>query len=138
MSIGHDAQVDTALRVMADHCRACAFLVADGIIPTNEGRGYVLRRIARRAIRFGVRIGLTKEPFFHRLTDAVVENFGEAFPELVERRAFIDRVIRGEEERFAETRDRGFALLDEELGRGITQLSGDCSHFVCSPPAISA
>ena len=112
-----DAETLTSLRVMADHARACAFLIADGIIPGNEGRGYVLRRIARRAIRFGVKLGLGQAPFFHDLTDLVVRRFGGAFPELAERQAFIREVMRGEEERFGETRDRGLALLDKELGR---------------------
>jgi alanyl-tRNA synthetase len=112
-----DAETLTGLRVMADHARACAFLVAEGVIPGNEGRGYVLRRIARRAIRFGVKLGLGETPFFHNLTQTVVEGFGEAFPELQEREGFIREVIRGEEERFAETRDRGLALLDKELER---------------------
>ncbi|MCK6503754.1 alanine--tRNA ligase [Myxococcota bacterium] len=125
VAMGRDEATDTALRVLADHSRACAFLVADGIIPTNEGRGYVLRRIARRAIRFGVRLGLGKTPFFHRLTDRVVEHFGGAYPELVQRRGFIDHVLRTEEERFAETRDKGLALLDEEMGKGGRILPGD-------------
>jgi alanyl-tRNA synthetase len=112
-----DLETLTALRVMADHARACAFLVADGIIPGNEGRGYVLRRIARRAIRFGVKLGLGQTPFFHDLTDLVVRRFGPAFPELSERQTFIREVIRGEEERFGETRDRGLALLDKELAK---------------------
>ena len=112
-----DLETLTALRVMADHARSCAFLVADGIIPGNEGRGYVLRRIARRAIRFGVKLGLGQKPFFNDLTDLVVRRFGDAFPELSERQTFIREVMRGEEERFAETRDRGLALLDKELSR---------------------
>ncbi|MEC7947338.1 MAG: alanine--tRNA ligase, partial [Myxococcota bacterium] len=112
-----DLETLTALRVMADHARSCAFLVADGIIPGNEGRGYVLRRIARRAIRFGVKLGLGQTPFFHDLTDLVVRRFGNAFPELAERQTFIREVIRGEEERFGETRDRGLALLDKELAK---------------------
>ena len=112
-----DLETLTALRVMADHARACAFLIADGIIPGNEGRGYVLRRIARRAIRFGVKLGLGQTPFFHDLTDLVVRRFGGAFPELTERQTFIREVMRGEEERFGETRDRGLALLDKELER---------------------
>ena len=107
----------TALRVLADHSRAVAFMVADGVIPGNEGRGYELRRIARRAIRFGVKLGLGAEPFFHRLTDAVIRDFGGFFPELQERQGFIREVVRGEEERFAETRDKGLSLLSKELDR---------------------
>ena len=111
------ADVLTALRVLADHSRAVAFMVADGVIPGNEGRGYELRRIARRAIRFGVKLGLGAEPFFHRLTDAVIRDFGGFFPELQERQGFIREVVRGEEERFAETRDKGLSLLSKELDR---------------------
>ncbi len=107
--------VEVALRVLADHSRACAFMVAEGIIPGNEGRGYELRRLARRAIRYGVKLGLGKEPFFYQVAEAVIDRFGEAYPELEERRKFVLEVIRGEEERFAETRDRGLTLLDREL-----------------------
>ncbi len=125
MSVGADlASVDmakadeermTALRVLADHSRATAFMIADGIIPSNEGRGYVLRRIARRAIRWGVKLGLGDSPFFHNVTAAVVDQMGEAFPELRERESFIREVVKGEEVRFGETRDKGLALLDEAL-----------------------
>ncbi len=124
VKLGADEKTDTALRVLADHSRACAFLIAEGIIPSNAGHGYVLRRIARRAIRFGVELNLGHEPFFHQLTDQVVSRFSAAYPELTERRAFIDRVVSGEEERFAETRDRGLALLEEELAKGVKVLDG--------------
>ena len=110
-----DEERMTALRVLADHSRATAFMIADGIIPSNEGRGYVLRRIARRAIRWGVKLGLGAEPFFHHVTAAVVEQMGGAFPELREREGFIREVVKGEEVRFGETRDKGLALLDEAL-----------------------
>jgi alanyl-tRNA synthetase len=113
---GHDADIDTALRVMSDHARATAFLVADGVMPSNEGRGYVLRRIMRRAIRFGVKIGLDK-PFFHHLTETVAENFGAAYPELLDRQTFVREVVQSEEERFRRTIDRGMKLLDEQIGR---------------------
>ncbi len=122
--LGVSEDTDTALRVLADHARACAFLVAEGIIPANLGRGYELRRVARRAARFGVMLGLDTEPFFYKLTDRVVERMSDAYPELAERRAFIQRVIRGEEEKFAVTRDKGLALLGTEL-QGTTTLSGD-------------
>jgi len=112
-----DEERMTALRVLADHSRATAFMIADGIIPSNEGRGYVLRRIARRAIRWGVKLGLGAEPFFHHVTSAVVDQMGEAFPELREREAFIREVVKGEEVRFGETRDKGLALLDEALAK---------------------
>jgi len=107
----------TALRVLADHSRATAFMIADGIIPSNEGRGYVLRRIARRAIRWGVKLGLGANPFFHNVTAAVVDQMGAAFPELKERESFIREVVKGEEARFSETRDKGLALLDEALAK---------------------
>ncbi len=110
-----DEEQMTALRVLADHSRATAFMIADGIIPSNEGRGYVLRRIARRAIRWGVKLGLGAEPFFHHVTAAVVDQMGAAFPELRERSEFIREVVKGEETRFGETRDKGLALLDEAL-----------------------
>ena len=112
-----DEESMTALRVLADHGRATAFMVADGVIPSNGDRGYVLRRIARRAIRWGVKIGLGAEPFLYRLTDAVIAQMGEAFPELTERSEFIREVVKSEEERFAETRDKGLALLEDALGK---------------------
>jgi alanyl-tRNA synthetase len=117
---------DTALRVLADHARATAFLVSDGVMPSNEARGYVLRRVMRRAIRFGVKLGLER-PFLHELCDQVVTDFGEAYPELRERTAFIGEVVRSEEERFRATLDRGLRVLSaevERVGRGGT-LPGD-------------
>jgi alanyl-tRNA synthetase len=119
---GASDDADTALRVMADHARATAFLVADGVMPSNEGRGYVLRRVMRRAIRFGVKVGLDR-PFFHELTARVVTDFGEAHPELEERRSFVHEVVAAEEERFRRTLDRGMKLLSAHLddaGRGGT------------------
>jgi alanyl-tRNA synthetase len=104
-----------SLRVIADHIRACAFLVADGVIPSNEGRGYVLRRIIRRAIRHGYMLGQT-QPFFYTLVAALDQEMGDAFPELRAQRSQIGRVLKQEEERFAVTLSRGMALLDEALG----------------------
>jgi alanyl-tRNA synthetase len=104
-----------SLRVIADHIRACAFLVADGVIPSNEGRGYVLRRIIRRAIRHGYMLGQT-QPFFYTLVAALDQEMGDAFPELRAQRSQIERVLKQEEERFAVTLSRGMALLDEALG----------------------
>ena len=123
---GRDLEGDTALRVIADHSRAAAFLVTDGVLPSNEGRGYVLRRIMRRGIRFGVKLGL-EEPFLWRTADAVVEAMRDAYPELAERRAIIREVVRAEEERFSKTLSRGLVLLDravEELGDS-RQLPGE-------------
>ncbi|MDR7487497.1 MAG: alanine--tRNA ligase, partial [Armatimonadota bacterium] len=104
--LGHDdaarAREIVAYRVIADHARAAAFLIADGVMPGNEGRPYVLRMIMRRAIRFGRRAGLER-PFLHEVADTVVEAMGEVYPELVERRALIRRTILAEEERFGQT-----------------------------------
>lgn len=105
-----------SLRVIADHIRACAFLIVDGVVPSNEGRGYVLRRIIRRAIRHGHKLGL-REPFFYSL----VEPLGTAYSELGKNRALVERILKQEEQRFDETLDRGMVLLD----RAIADLSGD-------------
>ncbi len=104
----------TSLRVIADHIRSCAFLIVDGVLPSNEGRGYVLRRIIRRAIRHGYQLGI-REPFFHRLVGALCEVMGEAYPELVGNRAHVERVLQKEEERFAETLEQGMRILEEDL-----------------------
>jgi alanyl-tRNA synthetase len=106
----------SSLRVIADHIRACSFLVADGVLPSNEGRGYVLRRIIRRAIRHGFMLG-QREPFFHALVPVLDEEMGAAYPELHAQRVHIERVLRQEEERFAETLAQGMALLDGAIGR---------------------
>jgi alanyl-tRNA synthetase len=106
----------SSLRVIADHIRACSFLVADGVLPSNEGRGYVLRRIIRRAIRHGFMLG-QREPFFHALVPVLDQEMGAAYPELHSQRAHIERVLRQEEERFAETLAQGMALLDGAIGR---------------------
>jgi alanyl-tRNA synthetase len=103
-------------RVVADHARSVTFLIADGVLPSNEGRGYVLRRILRRAVRFGRKLGF-QEPFLARVSERVVEEFGDAYPELRQRQAFVARVITGEEEKFDRTLNQGLSLLDEALGR---------------------
>jgi alanyl-tRNA synthetase len=103
-----------SLRVIADHIRACAFLIADGVMPFKDGRGYVLRRIIRRAIRHGYQLGQT-QPFFHTLVAAVEEQMGAAYPELAKQRSHIERVLKQEEERFAETLSRGMALLEDAI-----------------------
>ncbi len=107
---------DVSIRVIADHIRSTVFLVADGVLPSNEGRGYVLRRIMRRAARHGKLLGLS-EPFLCRLTDAVAAEFGDAYPELTENSAFLNQVILSEEERFLSTLDHGLKLLEEELAK---------------------
>jgi alanyl-tRNA synthetase len=105
-----------SLKVIADHIRAASFLIADGVQPSNEGRGYVLRRIMRRAIRHGFMLGQRK-PFFHSLVATLEQEMGAAYPELRTQRAHIERVIRQEEERFAETLTQGMALLDDAIGK---------------------
>jgi alanyl-tRNA synthetase len=107
-----------SLRVIADHIRSAAFLITDGVTPGNEGRGYVLRRIMRRAIRHGYQLGCTT-PFFHRLVPALVSEMGGAYPELVAASEHVERIILLEEERFAETLEHGMRLLDEAIA-GLT------------------
>lgn len=109
-----------SLRVIADHIRSCAFLVSDGVVPSNEGRGYVLRRIIRRAIRHGNQLG-QKNPFFHTLVKALGEVMGDAYPELIKNQAQIERVLLQEEEQFEKTLDKGIAVLEDALSK----LSGD-------------
>ena len=106
---------EKSLRVVADHLRSCSFLIADGVTPSNEGRGYVLRRIIRRAVRHGNKLGATK-PFFASLVETLVEQMGDAYPQLRERQAVIEAALAGEEEQFARTLDKGMAILDETLG----------------------
>jgi alanyl-tRNA synthetase len=108
-----------SLRVIADHIRACAFLIADGVMPSNEGRGYVLRRIIRRALRHGHKLG-QREAFFHQLVGTLAEEMGAAYPELVRAQAQVERVLRLEEERFAETLEQGLRILEQD----IAQLQG--------------
>ncbi len=104
-----------SLRVIADHIRASAFLISDGVVPSNEGRGYVLRRIVRRALRHGYMLG-QNQPFFYKLVAALEKEMGEAYPELRTQRSQIERVLKQEEERFAETLSQGMALLDTAIG----------------------
>jgi alanyl-tRNA synthetase len=107
-------EIDTALQVIADHSRAIAFLITDRILPSNEGRGYILRRLIRRAFRFGRFLGLT-DPFLFETVGQVVDEMGDAFPELLDNRAFMIRMVREEEERFSATLDKGLALLEETM-----------------------
>lgn len=111
---------NTSLRVIADHIRACAFLAVDGVIPANEGRGYVLRRIVRRAVRHGYQLGV-KDVFFYKLVASLVEIMGSAYPELVERRGFVEKVLKEEEEQFARTLDNGMIILE----KAIKELNSD-------------
>jgi alanyl-tRNA synthetase len=128
VSYGADPERDVSLRVVADHARAVAFLIADGVLPSNEGRGYVLRRILRRAARHGVLIGLDR-PFLHRVCDAVIDEMGGAYPELALRRGYITDRVRREEERFGETLSKGLALLRDEVEKakaaGRSRLPGE-------------
>jgi len=113
---GDDEKTDVALRVLADHSRAMAFLVADGVLPSNEGRGYVLRRVIRRAARFSRSAGM-EPPFLRRFAERTIELMGKDYPELVERRDTILRVVHSEEERFNRTLDQGLVLLEEAVAR---------------------
>ncbi len=105
-----------SLRVIADHIRACAFLIVDGVIPGNEGRGYVLRRIIRRAIRHGYQLG-QKKPFFYKLVEDLDRQMGGAYPELTREKARVADVLKAEEERFGETIDHGMKILEDALGK---------------------
>ncbi|MGA2516441.1 MAG: alanine--tRNA ligase [Thermodesulfobacteriota bacterium] len=128
VSYGQDDRTDTSLRVIADHSRAATFLISDGVLPSNEGRGYVLRRIMRRAMRHGRMLGMD-EPFLYRTVSKVVDLMKGAYPELRETEAFVSKVIQKEEERFSETLDSGLKILQEALGelqkKRETILSGE-------------
>ncbi len=113
-----------SLKVIADHIRATSFLIVDGVIPGNEGRGYVLRRIIRRAIRHGYKLGQT-DPFFHRLVEDLARVMGEAYPELVRAKERVTRVLKTEEERFAETLEHGMKVLEGALTREDKMLDGE-------------
>lgn len=112
-----------SLKVIADHIRACSFLIADGVLPSNEGRGYVLRRIIRRAVRHGYKLG-QKSAFFYKLVATLVAEMGHAYPELVQKQAQIEDLLKYEEELFAKTLENGMALLDTALAGGKTILDG--------------
>ena len=110
---------NNSLRVIADHIRSCAFLVVDGVTPSNEGRGYVLRRIIRRAVRHGYRLGV-KEVFFYKIVASLARVMGEAYPELLERQAYVEKTLNEEEQQFARTLDNGMTILEKAIG----ELSG--------------
>lgn len=105
---------DKSLRVVADHIRSCAFLIVDGVLPSNEGRGYVLRRIIRRAVRHGNKLG-AEGAFFYKLVAALAEQMGAAYPELIEKQAIVERALQQEEEQFGKTLERGLTILEDEL-----------------------
>lgn len=115
---------EPSLKVIADHIRSCSFLIADGVLPSNEGRGYVLRRIIRRAVRHGYKLGQSK-PFFHKLVADLVKEMGDAYPELKEKQAQIEEALKNEESRFAQTLETGMALLENALARGGKTLGGE-------------
>ena len=112
--VGTSSLEDKSLRVVADHIRSCSFLISDGVMPSNEGRGYVLRRIIRRAVRHGNKLG-AKGVFFYKLVAALATEMGDAYPELNEQRAVIEKVLRVEEEQFSRTLERGMLILNDAL-----------------------
>ena len=107
-----------SLRVIADHIRACSFLIVDGVLPSNEGRGYVLRRIIRRALRHGWMLGV-RQPFFHKMVGTLSELMGDAYPELPAARELVEKALKAEEERFAETLDSGMRIFDDVASRVV-------------------
>ena len=112
--VGTEDLSNKSLRVIADHIRSCAFLVCDGVMPSNEGRGYVLRRIIRRAVRHGYQLGAS-DIFFYKLVEALIKEMGEAYPELKDQKPVIEKVLRVEEEQFSKTLSRGMNILNEAL-----------------------
>jgi alanyl-tRNA synthetase len=116
-------KIDIAFRVVADHIRALSFAIADGIVPSNEGRGYVLRRILRRAVRYGRSLGF-HEPFFSKLVDIVAKTMGDVFPEIRAKQKAIQETIKREEESFNKTLDKGIELFESEITRGVSKISG--------------
>lgn len=128
LKYGSNSMADFSIRVIADHLRAITFLISDGVLPSNEGRGYVLRRIIRRAARHGKKINLNK-PFLHRSCEAVAQVMQDAYPELIDSRTCVAKVVLAEEERFLETLDSGLRILSEEVEQlkeqGIKQLPGE-------------
>ncbi|CAM4133664.1 alanine--tRNA ligase [Paenibacillus alkaliterrae] len=128
VSYNKNEEHDVALKVIADHIRTVAFAVGDGVMPSNEGRGYIIRRLLRRAVRYGKTIGIDR-PFLHGLTTVVGEVMGVYYPEVVEKREFIERVIRTEEERFHETLSEGLAMLSELVAAAVKagrkEINGD-------------
>ncbi len=123
--LGGAATTEASLRVVADHIRSCAFLIADGVMPSNEGRGFVLRRIIRRAARHGNKLG-ANGPFFHKLTGALVDLMGDAFPQLVSSRKQIEKVLLQEEEQFVKTLDKGLRLLEQDIAElNGTEIPGE-------------
>jgi len=127
VSYGENDDIDTALRVIADHTRAISFMVADGILPSNEGRGYILRRLIRRAFRFGRFLKLN-DPFLAKVAEKLTQEMGDVYPEIKEHLDFTKKVVTSEEENFSKTLDRGLGILQEELNKlkakGISKVPG--------------
>src|SRR5439155_4031573 len=125
---GKDERADVSLRIIAEHGRAVTFLIADGVLPSNEGRGYVLRRMLRRLVTHARRLGMDR-PVMSELVTTTVAGFSEAYPELAENKAFVLQVAASEEEHFGATYRQGMHLLEEEVrkarGAGSRVLSGD-------------
>ncbi|GAC1427327.1 MAG: hypothetical protein NVSMB6_27530 [Burkholderiaceae bacterium] len=121
---GAGGLADNSLKVIADHIRACSFLIVDGILPGNEGRGYVLRRIIRRALRHGHKLGQTR-PFFYTLVGDLVQEMGGAYPELAQAAGRVQEVLKQEEERFGETLEHGMKILESALAKNADRLDGE-------------
>ena len=115
--------MNKSLRVIADHIRACAFLIVDGVLPSNEGRGYVLRRIIRRALRHGYILGM-RQPFFHKMVEPLVEEMGAAYPELQAKHSTVEKALLAEEERFGETLEHGMKVFDEVAAKSKNVIPG--------------
>jgi alanyl-tRNA synthetase len=123
----HTADLENkSLRVIADHIRACSFLIVDGVLPSNEGRGYVLRRIIRRALRHGYMLG-QKQPFFHAMVGTLVEVMGDAYPELPAKRDLVERALKAEEERFGETLEQGMKVFEDVAKKSGKTIPGDAA-----------
>jgi alanyl-tRNA synthetase len=131
---GCEDKTNPSLKVLADHIRSVSFLIADGAMPSNEGRGYVLRRIIRRAIRHGYKLGLRK-PFFYKLVHELAHQMGDAYPELISQKELIEKTIKSEEERFFETIDNGMKLLNEELSPIIASSTKQSADSVIATSA---
>jgi len=119
----YNENIDVSLRVIADHLRAMDFLISDGVLPDKEGRGYVLRKIIRRAMRYGAKLG-AKDPFLYKLVDSVNRSLGDIYPEIIQNQAFVKNTIKQEEEQFLTTLEEGLALFDKLVDKGNNTLDG--------------
>ena len=128
---GPDEKINGSIRVIADHCRATNFLISDGVLPSNEGKGYVLRRIMRRAIRHGRSLGF-REPFFYKLTQPLIKVMGDAYPDLKDKRESLESTIKMEEERFLKTLDNGLKILEDEIAKAKNKIIPGTVAFMLS------